>query len=102
MVTIMLVIQAPIGQLKARLSEFLARVRGGEEVVVTDRGTPVARLLPLAGADAREGHRAELARAGLIREPSRPLDPCFLEAIRPLDPRGRSLEAVLEERAESW
>jgi prevent-host-death family protein len=96
------VVHAPIGRLKARLSEFLSRVRAGEEVVITDRGTPVAKLVPLSGEAAREGRRAELARAGLVREPGRPLDRSFLEAPRPADPDGRSLEAVLEERAEGW
>jgi prevent-host-death family protein len=95
-------LQAPIGQLKARLSEFLSRVRAGEEVVITDRGTPVARIVPLEGPRAMEGRRAELARAGLIREPTRPLDASFHEGRRPSDPGGRSLEAVLEERAEGW
>ena len=95
-------LHAPIGQLKARLSEFLSRVRAGEEVVITDRGTPVARMVPLEGRRAVEGRRAELARAGLVREPSRTLDPAFHQAERPRDPGARSLEAVLEERAEGW
>jgi prevent-host-death family protein len=95
-------LHAPIGRLKARLSEFLARVRAGEEVVVTDRGTPIARLAPLEGAPALEGRVAELSRAGQVREPIRPLDPSFLQERRPADPGGRSLGAVLEERAEGW
>jgi prevent-host-death family protein len=41
----------PVTDLRAHLSEWLDRVRGGEEVVVTDRGIPVARLLGL-GATA--------------------------------------------------
>jgi prevent-host-death family protein len=36
-----------ISELKARLSAYLADVRGGETVVVCDRATPVARLVPL-------------------------------------------------------
>ena len=40
----------PVTELRAHLSEWLDRVRGGEEVVVTDRGIPVARLLGLASA----------------------------------------------------
>lgn len=32
---------------KAHLSELLARVEGGEEVVITRRGKPVARLSPV-------------------------------------------------------
>ena len=33
--------------LKERLSAYLARVRSGEVVTVTDHGVPVARLVPL-------------------------------------------------------
>jgi prevent-host-death family protein len=36
-----------VRELKARLSEYLGRAAAGEELVVTDRGRPVARLVPL-------------------------------------------------------
>ena len=36
-----------IRDLKAHLSEYIARVREGENLIVTDRGTPVARIEPL-------------------------------------------------------
>lgn len=35
-----------ISEFKARLSEYLASVRRGETIVVCDRKTPVARVLP--------------------------------------------------------
>jgi len=35
-----------IAELKARLSEYLRRVRRGHEVTVLDRETPIARLVP--------------------------------------------------------
>lgn len=38
---------AGIAELKARLSEYLSRVEAGEEVLVTDRGRPVAWLVPV-------------------------------------------------------
>jgi prevent-host-death family protein len=38
----------PVTELRAHLSDWLERVRGGEEVVVTDRGVPVARLLGMS------------------------------------------------------
>ncbi len=91
-----------IGRLKARLSEYLRRVKTGEGVVVTDRGRPVARLVGLEGGPALEGRVAELVGAGLARGPSDRLDPDFFDLPRPSDPEGRSLEAVLEERAEGW
>ncbi len=35
-----------VSGLKARLSEYLAAVRNGETVLVHDRRTPIARLVP--------------------------------------------------------
>ena len=91
-----------IGRLKARLSEYLRRAKAGEDVVVTDRGRPVARLVALEGDPALEGRMAELVGAGLARRPAERLYADFLDLPRPPDPEGRSLEAVLEERAEGW
>jgi prevent-host-death family protein len=36
-----------VRELRNNLSRYLDRVRGGEEVVVTDRGHAIARILPL-------------------------------------------------------
>jgi prevent-host-death family protein len=91
-----------VGRLKARLSEYLRRAKAGNDVVVTDRGKPVARLVGLEGDSALEGRLAELVGGGLGQRPSKPLHPGFLDLPRPADPEGRSLEAVLEERAEGW
>jgi prevent-host-death family protein len=35
-----------VAELKARLSEYLRRVRRGHEVTVLDRETPIARIVP--------------------------------------------------------
>lgn len=43
-----------VRELKARLSEYLGRAAAGEEVIVTDRGTPVVRLTPFLGGSAVE------------------------------------------------
>ena len=40
-----------IRELKQHLSRYLARVREGEEIVITDRGTPVARIAPVRRAE---------------------------------------------------
>ena len=41
-----------IAELKARLSEYLRQVRSGHPLVVMDRETPVARIVPYdAGSD---------------------------------------------------
>lgn len=90
---------------KARLSEYLARVKSGEEVLVTDRGRPVARLVPV-GAETIVDDEAEAARLaamekeGLLRLGSNTLPEGFFEKERPEDPEGLLVEAVLEEREE--
>ena len=38
---------ATVSELKAHLSAFLAAVRRGDTVVVCDRKTPIARVVPL-------------------------------------------------------
>ena len=46
--------QASIREMKNRLSQYIKRVRAGREVVITDRGKPVARLVPIGPAVADE------------------------------------------------
>ncbi|MET0921117.1 MAG: type II toxin-antitoxin system prevent-host-death family antitoxin [Acidimicrobiia bacterium] len=38
-----------VRELRNHLSKYLERVEAGEEVVVTDRGRAVARMVPLSG-----------------------------------------------------
>lgn len=42
-----------IAQLKARLSEYLRAVRAGHPIVVLDRKTPVARIVPAGNGKPR-------------------------------------------------
>jgi prevent-host-death family protein len=53
--------------LRAHLGDWLDRARAGEEIVVTDRGVPVARLVGLDATTLIE----QLTRDGLISRPSR-------------------------------
>lgn len=39
--------EAGIRELRDHLSRYLERVQAGEELTVTDRGRPVARLIPV-------------------------------------------------------
>jgi prevent-host-death family protein len=92
--------RASVADLKARLSEYLRAVQAGSEVVVTDRGRPVARLVP-ARLHATDDERiSELVSSGLAREPRRALPRGFWKLPRPDDPAGRAVESLLEERAE--
>jgi prevent-host-death family protein len=53
---------AKVSELKAHLSEYLARVRRGETVIVCDRNTPIAELVPIQ----------EDLDGFLVEEPTRP------------------------------
>lgn len=91
---------ASVAELKARLSEFLAAVRRGEEVIVTDRGRPVARLSGLVGEGLLDARVAELVRTGAMSPPRRALPSDFRDHELPQDPSGRSLQILLNERDE--
>jgi len=60
-----------VRELHDRLSEYLERVEGGGEIVVTRRGRRIARL---SGLDA-ERPLEELERRGLVRMPKAPRSP---------------------------
>lgn len=92
-----------ITDLKAKLSEHLAAVRAGEEMIVTDRGRPVARIAPVEGEREVESRVTALVRAGRLRPPatSRPLDVSQLIDGAPRDPDGYGLDALLDERRTS-
>jgi prevent-host-death family protein len=91
---------ASISELKARLSAFLDIVRDGDEVLVTDRGRLIARLVPVAGRHADAGRRDLLLRSGRLRAPAGRLPADFWKRRHPADAKGRSLAALLEERDE--
>lgn len=56
-----------ISELKARLSEHLAWVKRGEEVLVTERGKPVARIVPV-GPETTDNERLRAwAARGVLR-----------------------------------
>lgn len=57
----------PVSALRAELAEWIDRVRRGEEVVVTDRGTPVARLVAVDTAPLLD----QLTRQGVVSRPMR-------------------------------
>jgi len=66
--------------LKQNASAVVARAAAGEPLIVTDRGRPVARLLPLE----RQSHIKEMVESGQITMP------------------GSSLDEVIEKEAAHW
>jgi len=87
-----------VSKLKASLSEYLRQVKAGEEVLVVERGRPVARLTPAVGAATLPHELVELAKQGLVKLGSGKLPKGFWDLPRPRDPKGRVVKAVLSER----
>jgi len=92
--------QVSIAELKAHLSRYLQAVRAGQDVIVTDRGIPVARLCPIGPGPQPDARTLALIRAGVARPPRQALSVDFWDQPRPADPQARALHALLADRAE--
>ena len=92
--------------LQKDLGQYLERVSTGEEMVVTDSGKPVARLVPVTSPQKVEAHLAEMVRSGQARPPLEPITQewmdSFLRRPRIEDPDGFILKTLLEERESGW
>ena len=90
-----------ISELNARLSAYLDIARRGGEVLVTDRGKVIARLAPVRGVASEDSRRDALIRSGRVGPATARLPNGFWDKPHPRDADGRSLGALLEERAGS-
>ena len=62
-----------VRELKNRLTHYLGRAKRGEEVVVTERGRPIAILQSIHTVEvpkSRDARLAKLAASGLVTLPS--------------------------------
>ena len=80
-----------IGELREHLSRFIDEVRAGHELIVTDRGRPVARIVASTG----ESWLDELVAAGIVSLPERELDPSSFGRVRS---KGDIMEFVFDQR----
>lgn len=87
------VMQVAISTLRAELADWIERVRAGEEVVVTDRGTPVVRLVAVDTAPLLE----QLTKQGVVRRPRSAGRPTATGAPR-VRARGSVSDLVSEQR----
>ena len=72
-------VEVGVRELRAHLSALLKQVREGHEFTVTDRGRPVARIVPIAGLSKLE----QLIAEGKITLPKGPRHPASdLEVAR--------------------
>ena len=85
-------VEVGVRELKNNLSRYLGQVEAGIEVVVTDRGRPIARLTSM---DAVTGDKlAAMIEAGLVRPPSAKVR----QRPVPLTSTGSVSELVAEQR----
>ncbi len=82
-----------VTELRAHLSEWLERAREGGEIVITDRGVPVARLLGLTTTATLE----RLTADGIIGRPAAARRPQASGRSRPR-PRRPLAEIISEQR----
>ena len=55
-----------VSNLRAHLSDWLGRVQHGEEVVITERGTPVAKIVRVTASALLD----DLEKEGLLARPA--------------------------------
>jgi prevent-host-death family protein len=87
-----------IGDLKAQLSAYLQRVQKGEEVLVCDRSTPVARIVPVRLKDQSAQERRLIAR-GILVPPEKKRPAAWPEP--PGNVSGKVMERVWREEREN-
>lgn len=76
-------------ELKAKLSSYLAAVRRGETVIVCDRHTPIARLVPV------DSRATDLDVDDAKRSPAEIAACIPVRLVKAIDP----IEMLLEDRA---
>jgi len=100
-------LRVTISEMRNRLSHYLRLVKGGEEIEIVDRDTPIARVTQISHREGSAGESAwvkEMEKLGIIQPPSKrdPLSTellslCSLPSLKKRA-RGSVLEALLEER----
>lgn len=85
-------VEVGIRELRAKLSSYLDRVKTGEDVIVTERGRPVARISAPDGMDTL----ARLIAEGRVTPPRKPKTPIREEDLVPV--RGSVTEILLQQR----
>jgi prevent-host-death family protein len=89
-----------IAELKNRLSHYLEDVRAGRELVVRDRDTPIALIVPISRFAGADDELRTLAAAGMVRLGSEALDEELWDLPAPRVAK-RDLRRVLDaDRAE--
>jgi prevent-host-death family protein len=92
---------ANIAELKNNLSSYLLTVKRGEEVLISDRNVPIAKIVPLKNTDDFTAEELALASAGVLKLPeSDESIESFLKETRPNLSGKIAIQAILDERDE--
>ena len=91
-----------VSKLKMSMSACLRQVKSGEELLITEHGRPVARLLPVTGIASLPEHLAEMEKNGLLKRAGKSLPEDFWDLPRPADPMAALRSTVSKEREEGW
>ncbi len=87
-----------VRELKNRLTQYLVRAKRGEEVIVTERGKPIALLQSIQSVErpqSLEARLAKLAAQGVLTLPTRKR----LKKVRLVKVSGRPIsKTILEDR----
>jgi prevent-host-death family protein len=86
-------VNVAVTDLRAHLSDWLQQARDGNDVVITDRGVPVARLTPIAAVPLIE----QLLQEKLLSRPLSESRPKAKDIKRAISRRPVS-EIVIEQR----
>lgn len=82
-----------VTELRAHLGRWIDAARNGNDIVITDRGTPVARIVALDSTSAIDRLTAE----GVISRPTHPTRPIAGDRQRPT-PKRPVADIVSEQR----
>ena len=91
---------ATVSKLKMALSAYLRWVKTGEEILITEHGRPIARLLPIANPVSLSAHLQDMEQKGLLKRGEKALPADFWNLPRPTDRQGAVRSAVVSEREE--
>lgn len=90
-----------IAELKNNLSSFLADVKRGEEILISDRNKPIAKIVPLHNTSDFSVEELALAAEGILRLPEESeVSEIFLKEKRSDLDSKTAIQAILDERDE--
>ena len=97
MYTTIVVVKVGVRELRENLKAWLDRVKSGDELVVTERGRPVARIT----AVERRSRLEELIAEGRVTPPRAPKTPVDRSRLVRMPPGTTLSDVVIEERRRS-